>query len=288
MTSSTQLLVIDPQNDFCDLPADWCPVDPLTSARIAPALPVAGAHADLQRVAALLDQAGHAIDDVAYTLDSHQHLDIAHPTFWQQGEGDAHPVDPFTQVTAAQVRDGRYRPRDPAALPRVLAYLDALESRGRYTLMVWPVHCEIGSWGHGVHAALRAAGNRWEERRQRNIVKVTKGENPWTEHYSAVMAEVPLDDDAHTRLNRSLVDWAARAGRLLVAGEASSHCVRATTEDLVAHLPAAQASRIVLLTDCMSPVAGFQAQHDAFLAGMRARGVRLATSAEVAADLARA
>src|SRR2546427_6558926 len=25
MPSTTQLLVIDPQNDFCDLPEDWCP-----------------------------------------------------------------------------------------------------------------------------------------------------------------------------------------------------------------------------------------------------------------------
>jgi hypothetical protein len=30
----------------------------------------------------------------------------------------------------------------------------------------------------------------------------------------------------------------------------------------------------------MSPVGGFEAQHDAFLAGMRARGVRLMTSGE--------
>jgi len=36
----------------------------------------------------------------------------------------------------------------------------------------------------------------------------------------------------------------------------------------------------VLLTDCMSPVAGFEAQHQAFLDAMRARGVRLATSNE--------
>jgi len=41
----------------------------------------------------------------------------------------------------------------------------------------------------------------------------------------------------------------------------------------------------VLLTDCMSPVGGFQAQHDAFLKGMAARGARLATSTEVLATL---
>ena len=24
------LLIIDAQNDFCDLPADWCPIDPVS------------------------------------------------------------------------------------------------------------------------------------------------------------------------------------------------------------------------------------------------------------------
>ncbi|HEX7638517.1 MAG TPA: cysteine hydrolase, partial [Burkholderiaceae bacterium] len=51
MSPNVQLLVIDPQNDFCDLPADWCPADPLTGRPVAPALPVAGAHADMQRTA---------------------------------------------------------------------------------------------------------------------------------------------------------------------------------------------------------------------------------------------
>jgi nicotinamidase/pyrazinamidase len=36
----------------------------------------------------------------------------------------------------------------------------------------------------------------------------------------------------------------------------------------------------VLLTDCMSPVGGFEAQHQAFLDDMRAQGVRLMTSGE--------
>ena len=45
------LFIIDPQNDFCDLPTDWQGVDPLSGSRLAPALPVAGAHADMLRLA---------------------------------------------------------------------------------------------------------------------------------------------------------------------------------------------------------------------------------------------
>lgn len=122
------LLIIDPQNDFCDLPPAYCSGLPYGTR---PALPVAGAHADMQRIAALIERAGEFIDEITLTLDSHQHIDIAHPTFWRQGDGAA--VTPFTPVTA-----------------RVTAYLDALEAAGRYQHMVWPIHCEIGAWGHNV------------------------------------------------------------------------------------------------------------------------------------------
>ncbi|MEO5688805.1 MAG: cysteine hydrolase [Burkholderiaceae bacterium] len=278
MKNVAQLLIIDPQNDFCDVPAGYRPVDPLSGAVVAPALPVAGAHADMQRTAALIRAAGPALTDITITLDSHHHVDIAHPTFWKQA--DAAPVNPFTTITAAQVRAGQFQPRDPAARPRTLAYLDELESRGRYTLMVWPVHCEIGTWGHGVHADVRAAYNEWEEAQLRGVAKVTKGENPWTEHYSAIQAEVPDADDNHTQLNTALLADLDRADVLLIAGEASSHCVRATTEHIVANLPGGHPERVVLLTDCMSPVGGFEAQHTAFLDEMRAQGVRLMSAVD--------
>jgi len=279
MTQAIHLLVIDPQNDFCDLPAAWRPADPLTGARVAPALPVPGAHADLLRVAALVRAGGAGLSEITVTLDSHHRVDIAHPTFWKRGDGAA--VAPFTQITAAQVRAGEFLPRAAASLPRALAYLDELEARRRYTLMVWPVHCEIGTWGHDLHAGLRAACNAWEEARIQPVRMVTKGENPWTEHYSAVQAEVPDAGDPATMLNRALLGELDRADLVLVAGEAGSHCVRATTEHVADHLPSGRPERLVLLTDCMSPVAGFEARQAEFLAAMRARGARLASSEEI-------
>ncbi|WP_075256436.1 cysteine hydrolase family protein [Herbaspirillum camelliae] len=283
MKRSLHLLVIDPQNDFCDLPASWRPVDPATGGTLQPALPVAGSHADLQRVAGLIDQGGAGLSAISITLDAHHRLDIAHPTFWRQGDGSA--VTPFTQIEAAQVRAGAYLPRDPQSLPRALAYLDALETAGRYRLMVWPVHCEIGSWGAAVHADVRAAYNRWEERTLGVVTKLGKGSNPWTEHYSAVMAEVPDDDDPATQLNRGFIATLAQADAVYITGEAGSHCVRATTEHIAANLDAAGRARLVLVTDCMSPVAGFEAQYQDFLAAMSQAGVRLATSAQVLQEL---
>lgn len=269
------LVIIDPQNDFCDLPAGDCPV--IGGVQQAPALPVAGADADLLRVAELIRAGGGGLSDISLTLDAHQRVDIAHPTFWQAGDGGA--VGAFTQIRAVDVRNGRFLPRRMDALPRVLAYLEALEAAGRYVHMVWPVHCEIGTWGHCVHAAVRAAYNDWEEAHAAVVHKVFKGSNPWTEHFSAIQAEVPDGDDADTQLNAGFLARLADADLVLFTGEAGSHCVRATVEHVVENWPADALDRLVLLTDCMSAVGGFEAQYAEFLEDMQQRGLRLSTAA---------
>ena len=261
------LLIIDPQNDFMDIPGA--------------ALPVAGAAADMRRLA---DAAGDRLAQIVVTLDSHHSVGIERPGFWRQGDGAA--VAPFTAIRAEDVRAARYLPRDLGALPRVLAYLDALEAGGRYTLMVWPVHCEIGTWGHNVYAPVREAYARWEAAALTPVRKVLKGLNPWTENYSALQAEVPLADDPQTQMNTALVAELDAADRIVIAGEASSHCVRATTEHLLAHLPSADAGKIVLLADGMSPVPGFEAEADAFVQAMRARGVAVTPTADALTRLA--
>ncbi len=278
MKRHLHLLIIDPQNDFCDLPPAYLP------AGEAPALPVPGAHADMLRVASLIDKGAAGLSAISVTLDSHHRIDVAHPTFWHSAGGA--PVAPFTQITLADVEQGRYAPRDRLALARVRDYLAALEQAGRYQLMVWPTHCEMGSWGHNVHADVRAAYNRWEEQSLRTVNKVTKGTNPWTEHYSAIQAEVPDAQDDSTQVNAAFLDQLRSADRVYITGEAGSHCVKATTEHIVEHWNPAQLERLVIVTDCMSPVSGFGDQHDAFVRAMRERGVSIAQASDVAAELA--
>lgn len=266
LAKSIQLLIIDPQNDFMDVPGA--------------ALPVPGASADMQRLAGLINHAGVRIGGITVTLDSHHSVGIERPTLWRTADGGA--VQPFTQISADDVRAGKYLPRRADDLARVLAYLDALEARGRYRLMVWPVHCEIGTWGHNIQEDVRLAYNRWEQRMLQPVRKVLKGMNAWTENYSALQAEVPDPQDPATRLNTDLVRALDQSDEIWIAGEASSHCVRATTEHLAAHLPSGQVAKLVLLADCMSPVAGFEAEANAFFGDLRARGARMATSTECA------
>ncbi|MFC5521300.1 hypothetical protein [Polaromonas jejuensis] len=263
------LLVIDPQNDFCDQPGA--------------SLPVAGACADMGRLADFMTRMGSRLSRLIVTLDSHPYVGIERPTFWQTGTRDA--IAPFTPILAADVEAGRFLPRRAELRPQVLNYLRALEAAGRYTLMVWPVHCVTGTWGHNIEQQVAAALNQWELTHQRQVTKVLKGMNPMTEQYSAIRAEVPCPDDPLTLPNQTLLaSLKAIDGYLYVAGEASSHCVKATMEDVFQALTPQQMGRIILLTDCMSPVAGFEQQSEAFMSFARGLGAKTLTSAQAMAQ----
>jgi nicotinamidase-related amidase len=277
------LLVIDPQNDFCDIPVPFRPIPVEGAEPPQSALPVPGAHADMLRLSEFIAQSQRAIQGITVTLDSHHRFDIGHPVFWERGDGSA--VPPFTQVTLADVRSGILRPRQPELRPRVLRYLEALENAGTYRHMVWPVHCELGTWGHNVHFAVQRAYAHWEDQAAASVGKVLKGKNPYTEQYSAIRAEVPDPEDPETADNLGLLAVLERADRIYIAGEASSHCVKATTEHLVAYLPASERKRLVILEDCMSPVEGFEVLECTFFEAMRQNGVSIMTSAEALKQL---
>lgn len=264
------LLIIDPQNDFCDLPSTYL------SAGQAPALPVKGAHQDMQRLANLLQQQPAYFAEISVTLDSHQQWDIAHNVYWLDQQGQT--VTPFTQISLNEVTEGRYRCAQSAAQAGALAYLHELEAQHKHRLIAWPVHCELGSWGHAMHADLLTALRAWELSQQASVTKFLKGLNPGTEHYSALRAEVTMADDVDTQINQRLLAKLAKADEIWVAGQAASHCVAATVSDLLEHLPVTRQRRWVLLQDCMSPVTGFEQLADDFYRRAGAAGVELSSA----------
>jgi nicotinamidase/pyrazinamidase len=260
------LLIIDPQNDFCDVPGA--------------ALPVAGANQDMLRLAAFIRERGEELDAITVTLDSHSPVDIAHPSWWQDSMGTL--PKPFTAITMADVESGKWRTRDPKRQASSLAYVRALERAGKYVLVVWPEHCLVGSWGHNIHAAVKAELDTWARRKLIPVEVVIKGMNPGTEHYSAVRAEVPDPDDDGTQVNQRLVRSIAASKSILVAGEALSHCVAATVRDLESAAPGGLARRLTLLTDASSPVGGFESLGAGFVSELKAKGMSTATTREVA------
>jgi nicotinamidase-related amidase len=107
---------------------------------------------------------------------------------------------------------------------------------------------------------------------------VTKGSNLWTEHYSAVQADVPDPSDPSTQLNTGLIQTLEQADVLIMAGEASSHCVANSIRDISRDFGEDMMKKCVLLLDCMSPVPGFEQLADDFFADMTAKGMNTATT----------
>lgn len=268
----TQLLIIDPQNDFCDIPKDELPPNQ------TPALAVTGADSDMKRLANFIIDNSSKIWDIHVTLDSHNPVDIAHPSWWVNSNGEN--PKPFTVITLNDVKNGLWKSSNPELQQRSLEYVDELYKNSRYALVVWPEHCLIGHWGHNVHSSVASALDDWARRRLEVVNYVTKGSNPFTEHYSAVQAEVPDPKDKGTLLNSDLIDNLVTADQILIAGEALSHCVANTVRDIVTNFGVDNARKIVILKDCMSSVTGFEKQGDDFLQEMKSLGVTIVNSTD--------
>lgn len=257
------LLIIDPQNDFC---------------KPSGALYVPGAENDMKRLATMVNRLGAKIDKIHVTLDSHHLVDIAHPIWWRNSKGEQ--PNPFTIITAQELRDGVWNTRIPSFAKRTLEYLELLEANGRYPFCIWPPHCLIGSEGHSVVPVLFDALSKWEESFQM-VNYVTKGSNPYTEHYSAVAAEVPDPNDPTTQMNVDLIKTIDSADMLVIAGEAGSHCVANTLRDIrSAYNDDEKMKRVVILEDAMSPVTGFEQLQSDFFTEMKSIGVQFNTTTE--------
>ncbi|MBI2039425.1 MAG: hypothetical protein HYT22_04110 [Candidatus Niyogibacteria bacterium] len=177
-----------------------------------------------------------------------------------------------------------WRARNPAYRSRTLDYLEALEADGKFPHCIWPPHCLIGTWGHAVEDTLADALRRWEQSQVAAVNYVTKGSSVWTEHFGALKAQVEDPDDPSTQLNAELIRILQDADIVAVAGEALSHCVKTTVEQVADNIGDAHVKKFVLLTDCMSPVPqppggpDFPAIGKQFLVDMQARGMTLMPS----------
>jgi nicotinamidase-related amidase len=241
----------------------------------------------MKRLARMVERLEGQIDDIHITQDSHKMLDISHPMWWKDGSG-AHPA-PLTIITAADVNAGRWTTSQPWMIKRSLAYLTALEAGGRYPHVVWPYHCLIGDEGWNIHPALSAAVHGWEQARFAMPSMWAKGSNPWTEHFSAVKAEVPDPEDPSTQVDTRFIEALVTADVILLAGEALLYCVANTVRDVATEfgrLDPDTVKKLVLLTDATSTVAHpdglFQTYSDAFIRELTGMGMRTATTTDFA------
>lgn len=258
---TTALLIIDAQYDFC-----------------APegALFVPGAVEDTERLATLVRTKKHRIDHLVVTLDTHQVLDIAHPGFWENADGET-PA-PFTPISLADIEAGIWRPRFEADY--VTNYVRSLEEQGEFQHFIWPEHCLIGTRGAALVDNLAAAIREWAHHTQRNYVAVAKGEHPLAEHFGVFRAQIPVPGEPKTELNQLLLDDLATYHEIWIAGEARSHCVATSLKQIIRFSPELS-PKVVLLTDCTSDVTGLGHLAEPIYKEARERGVRFATSTEL-------
>ena len=271
-----QVLLIDPQKDF-------------TSPNGA--LYVPGGDGDMERLAKFLTQVSKDISQLYVTLDQHHSVDIAHPYWYVDRAGK--PAKPFTimsydesadEIMGVSVADGSlatYDVRDSSKREHTKRYLESVQEARGSAHVVWPEHCVIGTEGATLHSSVAQAVAHWERDSGSPASFVRKGEDPYTEHFSAIRAEVTTSNPA-TWTNRNLLESLVPADLLFVGGEALSHCVAETVRDIVSNLGDGYAERIVLLSDCCSNVQTFDSRGDEFIRDMRALGMRVMTSAEAA------
>jgi len=251
----TALLIIDPQSDFHE----------------GGSLAVSGAKGDSARTAQMIQDHMGQIHQISVTLDSHLKLHIANPFFWK-GKDGKHPP-PFTPITEQDISDFTWVPSRPELLQHAMEYVRGLNANKRFTLLVWPEHCLIGTPGHNVVEPLNTALQAWSGHNLDVVNYINKGTCPLTEMYSGLKADVELKHDESTQLNRKLVTRLLEADRVLICGQALSHCVQFTTRDLVANWPKNRLKDICLIEDQCSPVANFEQAALAFVSDMRAAGV---------------
>lgn len=256
------LLCIDPQVDF----------------HPGGSLAIANANIDSQRISDFVKEHLEEITDIFVTLDSHHRTHIAHGVFWKDENGNS-PA-PFTTITKEDVESGKWLPRDSSLLDHCLFYTEELEKKGRFKLCIWPEHCLIGSAGYAVVPPVNDAIQQWAGVNLNTVQYIMKGTNCLVEMYSAICAEVELKSDPSTSVDENLIERLNEADKLIVCGQALSHCVNYTVRDILKHWKGNPA-KICILSDCSSPVAGFEDAASNFLKEMKEVGVTITTSTEV-------
>ncbi len=208
------------------------------------------------------------ITEIVPTMDTHSAVQIFHPLFWIDEAGQ-HPKA-HTIISLGDVERGVWK-ANPAVASSVAGgdverlqrhavhYVRTLSERGKYPLMVWPYHAMLGGIGHALVSAVEEALFFHCVARTSQTRLEIKGDHPLTEHYSVLHPEVREGSDGRPLVERDtdLVKRLSECDLVAIAGQAKSHCVAWTIDDLLAEVRARLpqlVEKVYLLEDCTSPV----------------------------------
>ncbi|PZV00025.1 MAG: isochorismatase [Pseudanabaena sp.] len=285
------LLAIDVQNTFC-IPEFELFVGGRSGV---------GAIADNVRLCEFIYRNLHHLSEIAVTLDTHSAMQIFHPIFWINEAGE-HPIPNATSISLEDVQQGKWKVNpaiagslnggDYAALQsHALHYVQRLSDDGKYPLTVWAYHSMLGGVGHALVSSVEEAIFFHNIARHSQTDFQIKGGNPLTENYSALRPEVidGVDGKAIAQKNSSFLQKLLSFDAIVIAGQAKSHCVAWTIQDLLNEIliqDPSLAHKVYLLEDCTSPVVvpdvvDYTDQADAAFARFAAAGMHLIKSTDV-------
>ena len=226
-----------------------------------------GAVDDNRRLCEFIYRNLHRITEIYPTLDTHQAAQIFHAMFLVDENGN-HP-QPYTLINRDDVLRGKWK-INPAlhqklglseqeAREYLQHYVTRLAEGHKYQLTIWPYHAMLGGIGHALVAAVEEAIFFHTLARDSQPDFQIKGNHPLTENYSVLKPEVMQDAKGNllAEKNEHLVQKLLAADAIVIAGQAKSHCVAWTVEDLLHELQDRDPGRIekvYLLQDCTSPV----------------------------------
>ena len=259
-TRKVHLLLIDLQKDFC-FPEGTLFVGGRSGR---------GAIEDNDRIARFIYGNMDVISNVTVTLDTHYPFQIFSPSFWVDAAD--RPLTAHTTITTSQIREGSVRPNPAVAswvsdgdyawlVAQVTHYCRELEKSGKYTLYLWPPHCLLGSEGHTLAGVIQEARIFHAYVRHAPALAEVKGGSILTENYSVFAPEVATRHDRRGLIgqrNGRFLDTLLRSDYVIIAGQAASHCVKSTIEDLLHEIMPRNplhVSKVYILEDCMSAVA---------------------------------
>lgn len=251
------LLVIDPQNTFC-IPEFELFVGGRSGM---------GAVQDNIRLCEFIYHNLGQITEIALTMDTHTAAQIFHSVFWIN-EAGKHPAA-MTMISPQDVEQGIWQV-NPAVSKYLgqseqqlqdyaVHYVQQLGQAGKYLLTIWPYHSMLGGIGHAIVSGVEESCFFHNMARSSPTIFEMKGGNPLTENYSVLKPEVLVDQHHQPVASKNsiflqkLLDFDA----VIIAGQAKSHCVAWTIEDLLTEIQVIDpklAQKVYLLEDCTSPV----------------------------------
>ncbi len=256
-SSKTWLMLIDVQNTFC-IPE----FELYVGGRIG-----RGAVEDNVRLAEFIYRNLGNITHITATMDTHMAMQLFHAIFFIDRDGN-HPA-PYTDIHISELREGTWE-FNPALASQfdiapeygqqmMIHYAEQLQKSGKYALTIWPYHAMLGGIGHALVSCIEEAIFFHSIARVAQVDIVTKGARPFTENYSVIGPEVrtgPMDE-LLGKHDQKFIQQLQECDRLIIAGQAKSHCVAWTVSDLLEDIAVTDlelAKKVYLLEDCTSPV----------------------------------